>query len=551
MIFKTFFTILFQLLIWGTLLIANNCPKWLPIPYTEGLHNIVPIYDITVTKSDLDCDGLIDILDTDIDGVGISNSTEQANGTNPYLVDTDGDGVSDALDAFPLDPRETKDTDGDGIGDNADSDINYTIIYTEDATLNRLNPDRGFYDADYVLSEEKNYNMFEDVRQNGYSLVYAPLDLKDYVTTSILPDSLIDTISKNLEDANTSRVKLIFRVKYRNDISKDDPLRDIIFSHFQQLKPLLQSYKNIISVVQAGTIGAWGEWHSFTGEYASDNVNYTVNRREIIDTLVTMFPSKYVQIRTPMHKELLYGSSTYYAEEGNEGKITEEIAFSDDVRAKIGHHNDCVLSSETDTGTYPSDNIEFWKNYVVNDTLYAPIGGETCGIGEGDDASLSSCSNAIAEFTRLHYSFLNDSYHPDVLQKWKDEGCYNEIRDNLGYRFVADRLNVAQDNSHLLLILDLQNKGYTAPFMPIKTTLILKSDSHLYSFSQEIDLRRFMSQTSQKIVQNISLNSIEKGSYCLYLKMEDSSFGIRLTNSDIWWDNINQMNRLACDIVIE
>ena len=40
----------------------------------------------------------------DLDGDGIRDSVEIANGTNPYLVDTDHDGVRDGQDAFPLDP---------------------------------------------------------------------------------------------------------------------------------------------------------------------------------------------------------------------------------------------------------------------------------------------------------------------------------------------------------------------------------------------------------------------------------------------------------------
>ena len=40
----------------------------------------------------------------DVDGDGIPNATEIANGTNPFLADSDGDGVPDALDCFPLDP---------------------------------------------------------------------------------------------------------------------------------------------------------------------------------------------------------------------------------------------------------------------------------------------------------------------------------------------------------------------------------------------------------------------------------------------------------------
>lgn len=440
---------------------------------------------------------------------------------------------------------------GCGGGGSSDTESpTISIEYTEDSSANRLNPDRGFYDADYELNAETNYNMFEDVLADGYTLVYAPLNLEEYNTTAILPSTLINTINKNLNDANTSGVKLIFRIKYRSDMNGDDPSRSIILGHLDQLKPLLQAYKDIISVVQAGTIGAWGEWHSFTGDYAESNASYKTNRREIIEKMVEIFPDKYIQLRTPMHKEQLFGASLEYGDESDEGKITAEIAYSDDIRAKIGHHNDCVLASETDMGTYPSDNIEFWKSYVVNDSKYAPVGGETCGIGEGSEASLSSCTNALAEFKRLQYSYLNDAYHPDVLQKWKDEGCYQEIKENLGYRLVAEELDIQKNSDLLTLSLSIKNKGYAAPYIRSDVNFILKSDTQEYSFRQDMDMRTFYPQETKSIEDTVSLADIESGDYCLYIQIGKNYSAIRLSNSDLWEES-SKTNKLACNIVLE
>ena len=430
-----------------------------------------------------------------------------------------------------------------------DDTATHKITYTEDATLNKLNPDRGLYDADYPLDKETDDNMFEEVRDNGYSLVYAPLSLEDYVTTDTLDDSFLDTIEKNLNDANNSGVKLIFRIKYRDDTESDDATRDIVISHLDQLKPLLQKYEEVISVVQAGTIGAWGEWHSFTGDYDDENDAYIDNRKEVIDTLLEILPSKFIQIRTPMHKELLYGGSSEYAEESDEAMISSDIAFSDDTRAKIGHHNDCVLSSATDTGTYPSDNIDFWKGYVENDSYYAPVGGETCGIGEDEDENLSSCPNALHEFRALHYSFINDAYHPDVIDKWKDEGCYAEIRDNIGYRFVAKKLSIYQNKTDLTLNVVLENKGFAAPFVELNTTMILKNDTYSYRFVQSIDMRKFESGNRKSLREEIKVSDLESGTYCFELEIKDGNFGIRLTNSDVVWQE-EETNLMACDIVV-
>ena len=424
------------------------------------------------------------------------------------------------------------------------------ITYQEDLLANRLNPHRGFYDADYPLTAQKSYNMFEEVREDGYTLVYAPLDLEAYQTTTPLPNSLIATITQNLSDANASGVKLIFRVKYRNDSSGDDPTKAIILGHLDQLKSLLQRYSSTISVVQAGCIGAWGEWYSFTGEFEASDPNYKANRKAIIEKLVELFPDKYIQIRTPMHKELLFGTATTYREAGEEGKITEAIAYTEDIRAKVGHHNDCVLASSTDMGTYPSDSIAFWKSYVINDAKYAPVGGETCGIGSGSDATLSDCSSALAEFKRMHYSYLNDAYHPDVLQKWKDGGCYSEIRDNLGYRLVAQKLLLDPTPQQLGVSLTLINKGYAAPYVKPPVALVLQGTTERYRFEQDIDIRQFQPQESQEIRADLSLKGIAKGSYCLYLEIGEGDAAMRLSNSNLW-DSTTQSNQLTCTISVE
>ena len=72
-------------------------------------------------QADLDQDGKGDVCDADIDGDGVSNADETAQGTSSDKADSDGDGVLDGEDALPLDASESSDRDGDGTGDNADA----------------------------------------------------------------------------------------------------------------------------------------------------------------------------------------------------------------------------------------------------------------------------------------------------------------------------------------------------------------------------------------------------------------------------------------------
>jgi surface protein len=100
MFLKKFFIVFVQLVAVTTLASANACPKWFPLPALDGLVVVLPIYDVSITGPDMDCDGLVDSVDPDIDG----------------------DGVANASDPFPLNGSEWIDTDGDGVGNNADPD---------------------------------------------------------------------------------------------------------------------------------------------------------------------------------------------------------------------------------------------------------------------------------------------------------------------------------------------------------------------------------------------------------------------------------------------
>ena len=406
----------------------------------------------------------------------------------------------------------------------------YQKSFIEEDSINTTNPDRGFFKSTYELNIERNWNAFIDAKKAGYQLLYAPIVLEKYVEIKTLPNSLIQTIEKNLIQAKNAHIKLILRFSYRNSLDSNDPTISIVESHFNQLKPLLQKYKESISIVEAGTIGAWGEWHHFTGEYADTNSHYQENRKLIINKLLEIFPNKYIQIRTPKLKEELFGKD------------------NNSTKNKIAYHDDCFVFDKTDNGTYPSDNIEFWKSYLANDSQLVPIGGETCGIKKGEE-TLSSCINTLNELQRLHYAFMNVDYHPDVIKKWKDEGCFTEIQEKLGYNFVATNLDIEQSDKNLKIILELKNEGYSRAYIDSNITFSLISTTETYNYVSSYNIRSLLSETNDKIEELIPLSHIKKGSYCLYMKIGDSFNSIKLSNSELW-DTQSVSNKLICDLNI-
>ncbi|CAF1108593.1 unnamed protein product [Brachionus calyciflorus] len=75
-----------------------------------------------------------------------------------------------------------------------------------------------------------------------------------------------------------------------------------------------------------------------------------------------------LQIRTPFYKRNLFS---------NPNAITSSEAYiTSNPRSRVGHHNDCFLASSDDYGTYEDISVEY--PFLSSETLYLPMGGETC-----------------------------------------------------------------------------------------------------------------------------------------------------------------------------
>ena len=80
------------------------------------------------------------------------------------------------------------------------------------------------------------------------------------------------------------------------------PTGEQILAHLDQLKPFLEKNKDLILVVQAGMIGAWGEWHSSV--QGLENSEET--KAAVLEKLLSVVPAeRNVQVRLPEFKNLL------------------------------------------------------------------------------------------------------------------------------------------------------------------------------------------------------------------------------------------------------
>ena len=287
------------------------------------------------------------------------------------------------------------------------------------------NPERGFYRA---LPTDLAQLSVADVNKAfaaGHRLVYARIDLEPYRDTD-LPQALIKKLDAAFGATRRAGIKLIVRATY-NYPRGETQYRDAqdaslprVLGHIAQLAPMLRRNADVIAYVQAGLIGAWGEWHA-----SSNGLTEPGPRTQIKDALLDAIPpDRFVQFRYPPYISawvpLLPG-----ARRGGNG-------------FRIGFHNDCFLASATDVGTYSDDpkkrRVE--RQYLDQLGDIAPFGGETCNPADDPGAvPRTGCNAVLAEGARYNLTYLNEGYYRKLFhERWTAQGCMAEVRRRMGYR---------------------------------------------------------------------------------------------------------------------
>lgn len=399
-----------------------------------------------------------------------------------------------------------------------------TRTFTESAE-DFLNPERGFYDGvDLVGGGD-----FSDVRAAGRTLAYAGVHL-DGFRDAPLSAAFLSDLEAGFADARAAGIKVVLRFVYNDgpypDPEPDAPLARVL-EHLQQLQPVLAANVDVIAVLQAGLIGAWGEWHSSTNGLTEPDA-----RRDVLLGVLGALPaSRATQVRSPTYKSDVFGDP-----------IAEANAYDGSDASRTGHHNDCFLASATDYGTYP-DPVEDWKDYVAQDGRFAPVGGETCGL----NAPRTDCAEATAELARLHWSFLNALYHPGVLDAWEAQGCAGEVSRRLGYRLAlreARHSESVRPGGELVLELRLENVGWAALYNERPVFVVLDDGVAPVALPlAAADPRRWEPGVEVTIAAQVAVPAdLAPGSYRLALWLPDAAPGLRerpeysvqLANDGVW-----------------
>lgn len=419
-----------------------------------------------------------------------------------------------------------------------------TVIYPT-TTAGFANPERGFYRHTETFASDHtplDVATLQHYRQHEQITLALRMVYLDSFISSPISASFLDDIQADLDAARQAGIKLVLRFAYnQNDTSPnpDDPSLSQVLEHLDQLEPIIQVNSDVIAVMQAGFIGAWGEWYYTNDDFGAppDPPNYT-NRGTVLAKIIETLPiTRMAQLRTPYYKQNIFDTGS-----GAGGALPVAAAHSGSDLARVGHHNDCFLASEDDFGTYadlPQDYA-----YLSAETRYLPMGGETC----FPNPPRSAWITASQELALFHWSYLNRDWHPEVLDSW-GANLTDTVKLKLGYRLVLQQGTysyAAHPGGDLAVTFTVKNEGWAAPFNPRQVELILRSTTNgaVHASALSADPRFWLAgNTIYTVSQTISLPvNLPNGDYESLLNLPDPApalhsrpeYSIRLANSGLW-----------------
>ena len=303
------------------------------------------------------------------------------------------------------------------------------------------------------------------------------------------------------------------------DVEPDD--FKIILSHVTQICELLKDYTDVITAVECGMIGPWGEMHGTTygngimkadefSKYVDSN-NYTKiisektvkipveNNSEygyeekkvkniiekghsliLIDNFLGEMKKKGIDVPLLVrYPKTIYGYMTVFQNidllsdwEHLAAVIPDEL-YSSSVIYKLGMYNDGYLGTESDTGTYKmkSDGRNKEVLFLEPFLRHTGYGGEL--LQSDDSKSLEYYKTPKAagdEMNKVHLSFLNTCHNKNALQdldsgdyKYPDSNgipLFRYILYNMGYKYALTSSTIEKDDNRLKINFDIKNYGF-------------------------------------------------------------------------------------------
>lgn len=428
-----------------------------------------------------------------------------------------------------------------------------TTTYTADTSV-FPNPERGFYNRKDVTVDRSFASLSNTIVHS-----YVRIDAYKGGGDIGFNDSVMSGLRAGLTAIRADGKKVILRFAYNfGDYSTSEPHctnadanQATIVKHIGQVVSSLEPYKDVIMAFEAGFVGCWGEWHSswYQGDAEmppkiaiSQSLADTFNWSNPGDASLPFTPP--IAIRYPNLLRNLVNSS-----------------LSASAKNRLGSHQDCFLASDPDDwGTWsrdPAYTPDQDKQFVGSIGVDHLVGGETCNVS----SPRVNCPTARTEMQLMHFTYLNEDYEPGVIQVFKNQGCFTEFQQKLGYRLrLVDATYPTSPaaGSSFNLQVNLANDGYASLVSGRPVFAVLDGSGGTFTFRLSADPRTWKSGQPAAINESFTLPAnMPTGAYRLSLWLPDkatnlrtdSRYSIRFANQNTW-DATKGYNVLATTIQV-
>jgi chitodextrinase len=444
------------------------------------------------------------------------------------------------------------------------------VTYTADNVSAFPNPERGYHNR-YEIVDDPAVNdyasaatsiagfnpdaidrTFSRAKAAGNTLIHSYIHLDKYTGVDQLPPALLDNLASGLAAIRAAGLKIVLRPAYAWANSTNVPEARIL-GHIAQLNAVISANADVVNHLEAGWLGAWGEWHDsqYTDPFnrSQADTRYRIVK-QILDTTPASIP---VALRYPIFvKEIL----ELPVPDGSSALTTSD-------RDRIGFHNDCFLSDSADMGTYDQNSWMGWFyteekrqwviDYITSYNGNKIVGGETCDSAGNNDAAGVTVQQQMSQ---QHWTEINEDFAAVNVNIWKNanlaasgndpaETAFTRIKRKLGYRFrlvSATFPTTTSPGSSFGFTAGLSNDGYASPLKPRPVFLVFDDGTHRYNVPVPNTEVRAWRSGPISLSQNIALPNMASGTYTLALWLPDPTaalqsrpeYSIRLANTGIW-----------------
>lgn len=380
------------------------------------------------------------------------------------------------------------------------------------ATEGLANPERGFR-FEIKVGEEDGHTTevgwpswpFKDYRDDGIVMAQAYCYLRGYWNSPISQSGL-DALQASFDRARRDGVKFVLRFAYQYEYNQPEcPSLERILSHIEQLTDIVRRNIDVIYTLQTGWLGMWGEFHEATNKLDLDPKAVGA----VVEATLKMLPEN----RSTMMRCMRYRTTAKNA--------NEKIDLS-----RVGFFNDGTLADVTDGGTFLKFAYDGDPEFdeLTAGSAHFPVDGELFWSGEVD-LLMSNALAAVTRFIKHHYTTFSVHHSNSELDRgaygaidaWKktpftasllkaqnlpvDEkyfeknpviSGYEYIRDHLGYRLEATRVEGSLTGKEYQGKIVVRNVGFSRPVNPRPTYLVLyNKKGAAYEFPTGTDARSF------------------------------------------------------------